>query len=195
MPTMLERSLRRLCVTAVIVLVPSVAVASETVLFNESAAFECYQAALHEGDKYDIDTCTLALDHQMLGAMDRAATFSNRGLIYARIGDLRAALSDHNRAVRIAPDVSSVYINRSNTFIRAKQYERAMRDLEQAIDIADEHLAYAHYNRALLFRRLGDGQAARGDAERAAAIAPEREAYREFLRQLEAATGRPLDPD
>lgn len=157
------------------------AVAMETVLFNESAAFECYQAALHDGGEYDIESCSRALEYQALTTIDRAATHSNRGILYARIGDIRNALRDHNRAVKLAPEVGSIYINRSNTLVRAKRYESAMRDLEKAIEIADESLAFAHYNRALLFQKLGDLQAARADAEKAAEIAPESPAYRRFL--------------
>jgi tetratricopeptide (TPR) repeat protein len=166
-----------------------VAYAAQTILFNESAAFECYQAALHNGGAFDIDTCSLAIDHQMLNRSDRAATYSNRGILYARIGNLRDSLRDHNRAVRLAPDVASVFVNRSNALVRAKRFERAMRDLETAIELADESLAYAHYNRALLFQRLGAMKAARADAEQAADIAPESEGYRAFLEQFSETEG------
>ncbi|HEY5680506.1 MAG TPA: tetratricopeptide repeat protein [Pseudomonadales bacterium] len=173
----------------------TLAAASETVLFNESAAFECYQAALHDGGEYDIESCSRALEYQALTTIDRAATHSNRGILYARIGDIRNALRDHNRAVKLAPEVGSIYINRSNTLVRAKRYEGAMRDLEKAIEIADDSLAYAHYNRALLFQKLGDLQAARADAEQAAEIAPDSPAYRRFLAAFGETEGDPLLPD
>ncbi|MDH3644406.1 MAG: hypothetical protein OES38_20035 [Gammaproteobacteria bacterium] len=162
------------------------AFAAQTVLFNESAAFECYQAALHDGGQFDIDSCSMALEYQALNRVDRAATHSNRGLLYARIGDLREALRDHDRAVKLAPEIASIYINRSNSLVRITRFEAAMRDLEMAIEIADDSLAYAHYNRALLFQRLGDSQAARADAEKAAEIAPESKGYQAFLRRLQA---------
>jgi tetratricopeptide (TPR) repeat protein len=173
----------------------ALAAAVETVLFNESAAFECYQAALHDGGEYDIESCSRALEYQALTTIDRAATHSNRGILYARIGDIRNALRDHNRAVKLAPEVGSIYINRSNTLVRAKRYEGAMRDLEKAIEIADDSLAYAHYNRALLFQKLGDLQAARADAEQAAEIAPDSPAYRRFLAAFGEAGDGPLPPD
>ncbi len=173
----------------------ALAPASETVLFNESAAFECYQAALHDGGEFDIDTCSRALEYQALTTLDRAATHSNRGILYARMGDIRNALHDHNRAVKLAPEVGSIYINRSNTLVRAKRYERAMRDLERAIEIADDSLAFAHYNRALLFQKLGDLQAARADAERAAEISPESPAYQRFLAGFEEVGDEPPGTD
>ncbi len=173
----------------------ALAPASETVLFNESAAFECYQAALHDGGEFDIESCSRALEYQALTPIDRAATHSNRGILYARIGDIRNALRDHNRAVKLAPELGSIYINRSNTLVRAKRYEGAMRDLEQAIEIGDDSLAYAHYNRALLFQKLGDLQAARADAEKAAEIAPDSPAYQRYLAAFGEVEDDPSGPD
>jgi tetratricopeptide (TPR) repeat protein len=171
--------------TGLVWVAAGVAHGAQTVLFNESAAFECYQAALHgKGSEFDIEPCTNALEHQALSPIDRAATHSNRGLLYARIGDVQEAMRDHNRAIKLAPEVGSIYVNRSNTLVRLKRFDKAMDDLEKAIELADVSLAHAHYNRALLFHRLGDRQAARMDAERAAEIAPETESYRRYLRML-----------
>ena len=188
---------------AVLALVASLATgvqAAQTILFNESAAFECYQAALHgQGSEFDIEPCTTALEHQALNPLDRAATHSNRGLLYARIGDHREAMKDHNRAVKLAPEVGSIYVNRSNTLVRLKRFDKAMDDLEKAIALADISLAYAHYNRALLFHRLGDRQAARMDAERAAEIEPDAPSYQRYLRMLqleeEVSAAQEADPE
>ena len=158
--------------------------ARETVLLNTSPARDCYRAAADRGSSMDIDTCTLAIEHQMLVPEDLAATYSNRGILYVRSGDLAAGLKDHDRAVALAPELASVYINRSNAFVAAKRYRDAMADLEQAIAHAGEHLPIAYYNRALMFNRLGDREAARADAERAAELAPETVAYREFIEAL-----------
>ena len=160
------------------------ALARETVLLNTSPARDCYKAAADRGSSMDIETCTLAIEHQMLVPEDLAATYSNRGILYVRSGDLVAGLKDHDRAVALAPELASVYINRSNAFVAAKRYRDAMSDLERAIANAGEHLPIAYYNRALMFKRLGDREAARADAERAAELAPETVAYREFIQAL-----------
>ena len=158
--------------------------ASETLLLNTSPARDCYLAVVDGGTVMDVETCTLAIEHQMLTPTDLAATYSNRGILLARNGDLAAALQDHDRALSLAPDMASVHINRSNALVAAKRYEEALASLEQAISMADASLAVAHYNRALMFNTLGDRRAARADAEKAAELAPETAAYQKFVRAL-----------
>ncbi len=158
--------------------------AAETVLLNESAAFDCYRAAVRGDIDTGIEACTTAIEYQALAVPDLAATYSNRGLLRSRAGEIKDALKDHEKAITIAPELGSLYVNRSNTYVRAKRLNDAMADLERAIGIADESLPAAYYNRALLFQRLGDGRAARADAERAAELSPETEAYRQYLREL-----------
>ena len=160
------------------------AFASETVLLNTSPALECYRAAADGGTPFDIDACTLAIERQMLTPQDLAATYSNRGILLVRSGDVAAALKDHDLALRIAPEMTSIYINRSNALVAAKRFRAAMEDLERAIAKADALLPVAYYNRALMFNTLGDRQAARADAERAAELAPETAAYRHFVQTL-----------
>ena len=159
---------------------------SETFLLNRSPAQDCFLATRDGGSPSvnDLEVCTTAIEHQMLVPVDLAATYSNRGILHARLGDYSAALKDHNRAHRLAPELASIYINRSNTLVAVRRYEDALQDLENAIAIADAALPIAHYNRALMFKTLGDTEAARADAERAAELAPDSEAYRRFIEDL-----------
>jgi tetratricopeptide (TPR) repeat protein len=151
-------------------------------IFNTSPAQDCYRAAARGRGpaSVGIDACTLAIEGQVLSVSDLAATYSNRGVLKVRAGNLEAALADHDVAVRLAPGNAGVLINRSNAFVIGKRYEEAFSNLEQAIDISDEYLPIAYYNRALLFQRVGAIEAARADAERAAELAPEADAYRAF---------------
>lgn len=162
------------------------ALGSETLLLNSSPAQDCFVATRGGGNPSasDIEVCTTAIEYQMLVPHDLAATYSNRGILHARKGNYPAALKDHNRAHSLAPEVASIYINRSNTLVAVKRYEDALQDLDNAIAIADATLPVAHYNRALMFKTLGDTEAARADAERAAELSPESEAYRRFINDL-----------
>jgi len=178
--------LMKLIAPWILMLAAAPALGSETLLLNRSPAQDCFVATREGGSPTlaDFESCTLAIEHQMLVPHDLAATYSNRGILYARTGDYAAALKDHNRAHRLAPELASIYINRSNTLVAVRRYEDALQDLDNAIAIADATLSVAHYNRALMFKTLGDTEAAREDAERAAELAPESEAYQRFIRDL-----------
>jgi tetratricopeptide (TPR) repeat protein len=200
------------------VLLAAAAHGAETLLLNESAAQQCYLAALGGGDARDIELCTVALEHQSLKKADFAATLSNRGLLLTRSDRFDDALADHDRAISMKPEVASLYINRANTYTRAKRFDEAMRDLDRAIDLAGKtraaaqqaaaaapppeggvasyipgghELAAAHYNRALLFQRQGNFAAAIADARRASELIPERPGYRAYLQELERLSTAP----
>lgn len=188
--------------------------AAETLLLNDSAAQQCYLAALRGADAREVDVCNVALEHQSLRKADFAATLSNRGLLLTRSERFDEALVDHDRAIEMDPGIPSLYINRSNTYIRAKRYEDAMRDLDRAIELAQQaravaeraaaaeaaagadpdavpvrpggrELAAAYYNRALLFQRQGNLDAALVDAQRARDLMPERPGYQAYIQELE----------
>jgi tetratricopeptide (TPR) repeat protein len=158
--------------------------AAVTVLLNSSPAHECYLEVERDRMNPDFESCNAALEVQALGRKEVAATHANRGILFAREGRLRAALQDHNRAVKLAPELSATWINRANVYMRAQRFPEALSDLDVAIRIADDRLGIAHYNRALLFQRIGDIESARLDAEKALNLHPESEEILGFARAL-----------
>jgi len=120
---------------AALLVIASIAHAAETVIFNESAAHQCYLAALRGADADGLELCDIALEHQGLKREDFVATLSNRGLLLGRSGRFQDALRDHDRAIEMAPEIASLYINRANTRIRAEQFDAAMADLDTAIEV------------------------------------------------------------
>lgn len=169
-----------------------------TVILNESPAYKCYQAALRRDETFGLDDCDRAIELQGLTRRDLASTHSNRGLLLGRAGDLGAALKDHNRALELAPELASAWINRANLHLRQRAFAAALEDLDQAVSMASEQQHLAFYNRALLHERLGNLAAARADVERAMAVAPQPESYAEFLKRLPRQTplipARPPEP-
>ena len=171
-------------VTAVSVALAGRALAATTMVLNGSPAHLCYQAALRRDDAHGLDDCDAAIEHQALPPLDLASTYSNRALLLARGGNLKDALQDHLRAVKLAPDVASIRINRANLYTRLRRYELALDDLDLATAMEDPVRHLAFYNRALLHQRLGNAAAAREDAEQAVAYAPDNAAYAEYLKTL-----------
>ncbi|MFK7912311.1 MAG: tetratricopeptide repeat protein [Pseudomonadales bacterium] len=158
--------------------------AATTMVLNGSPAHLCYQAAVRRDDDHGLDDCDAAIENQALPPMDLASTYSNRALLLARGGNLRAALKDHQQAVRLAPQVASIRINRANLYTRQRRFELALDDLDLAAGMDDPVRHLAFYNRALLHQRLGNAAAAREDAEQAVAYAPDNEAYAAYLKTL-----------
>lgn len=158
--------------------------AANTYIFNESPARQCFMEADKRNPPYDLSDCDFALEHEGLKREDRAATFSNRGVIHRKLRNFELALRDQESAIRLAPDLSGAHINRGNVLMAMKRYAEAMEALTRGIEVADENLPLAYYNRALLFRMLGDQQSARSDAARAAELDPLQERYGTLMAEL-----------
>ena len=158
--------------------------AANTYLFNDSPARKCYAEADKRAPPYNPDVCDLALEHEGLTREDRAATFSNRGVIHRRMRNFEAALRDQDSAIRLEPALSGAHINRGNVLMVLKRYAEAMEAMTRGIEIADQNLPLAYYNRAMLFRMLGDQRSARADAARAAELDPLQKQYETLLVEL-----------
>ncbi len=158
--------------------------AANTYLFNDSPARRCYVEADKRAPPYRLDSCDLALEHEGLTREDRAATYSNRGVIHRKMRNFEAALSDQDSAIDLAPELSGAHINRGNVLMTMKRYADAMQALTRSIEIADQNLPLAYYNRAMLFRMLGDQRSARADAARAAELDPLQKQYETLLVEL-----------
>lgn len=168
-------------------LAATVAEAAETILFNESPAYMCYLAAIDQrAAEEGLDDCDIAIEKQGLGTATLAATLSNRGLLHARAGAVDDAIKDHDRAVRLNPEVGSLFINRANAYTLQERFLPALQDLDFAVQIGDEQVHLAYYNRALIHQRLGNLAAARQDAEQALATVPDSDRYTSLVETLAA---------
>ena len=65
--------------------------------------------------------------------------------------DFDPAMADHDEAVRLAPGLASVYVNRASAWVRLGKEERADEDIEKAIALAPDD-AEAYFTRAEMHR-------------------------------------------
>ena len=167
----------------------SVSAQSMTVIGGEATAQECYRSAtlaaqLNIASRGDLESCAYALKHAPLDIHDRAATFLNRGIINAAMGEFEAAKKDYEKARRLAPEHGEIYVNRGNIFFLGQVYDKAVMEYTHALelDIAKKHIA--HFNRALAYEKLGEFGKAETDYLTALEHAPEWEAAKTKLTRL-----------
>lgn len=137
-------------------------------------AHECSEAAL--GGASDIraeNTCTLALDTELLSLRDRAGTYVNRGVLKLRRKEFSSAQFDFNRAIQTKPDLGEAYVNRGAAAVGARRYAEGLRDLNKAIELGILEPEKAYYNRALAHEGLDDAKAAYFDYQKAIELKPE----------------------
>ncbi len=138
-------------------------------------AKDCYEAARfesvspHEGEK----TCTQALESEMMRLENRAATFTNRGVLRMRSGKYDASLSDYATAKKLQPERGAVWLNEGAAYIFSKDYASALESLDQSIALGTDELFAAYYNRAIAKENLGDLQGAYFDFQKSLELKPD----------------------
>jgi tetratricopeptide (TPR) repeat protein len=95
-----------------------------------------------------------------------ATTHNDRGLAYAKLGQLDQAILDFDEAIRIEPQLAAAYNNRGFAYRDLDQLLLAIDNLDQAISL-DSEFQLAYYNRALVNILLGLDSAAEEDGRRA----------------------------
>ncbi|ABI77530.1 tetratricopeptide repeat protein [Hyphomonas neptunium ATCC 15444] len=166
--------IRTVVFAAVLVALTPAATAQVTVL-GGGLAKDCYEAA-----KYSLlsgpaaeELCSRALAHEALNLSNRAATFTNRGVLRMRQGKLDSALSDYASSKRISPDSGPTWLNEGAAYILQQDYNSALVSLDRAIELESSDLYAAYYNRALARERTGDVEGAYYDFVKSKELNPE----------------------
>lgn len=146
--------------------------ASETVL-GSTEAMECYQGSQLSVGSSNLIPCNQAILKGGMSKRDLAATYSNRGLIFSKLGALQKALDDHNKAIHLRPQLAETYINRGNTYYRLSQFDEALNDYNKALELGTGKAQFALYNTGLVYLKLRNFQLARKSLEKALELAPE----------------------
>lgn len=165
---------RTVVFTAILVALTPAAVAQVTVI-GGGMAKECYEAAkygLMSGPAAET-LCSRALEQEALNISNRAATFTNRGVLRMRQGKLDAALSDYASSKRISPNSGPTWLNEGAAYILKQDYNSAMVSLDRAIELESSDLFAAYYNRALARERTGDVEGAYYDLVKSKELNPD----------------------
>lgn len=165
---------------AAILTIPFPAEGASSVIGSTNAR-TCYEES-QAYYSYAIATCDKAIRHDQLTRRDLAATYSNRGIIHSRKGELDSALGDHNSAIKLKSDLAQVFINRGNVYHHLKRFEDALTDYQTAIALHNGPLHIPYYNSGLTLLKMHRVEEAIGFLEKALDHAPD---SRKIIRQLE----------
>lgn len=139
---------------AILLLLPCLASAQSKTTFGSTNAKRCYQESNTPFTDYGLRYCDAAIEEDDLLLKDLAATYTNRGIIYAANGQLDEAMRDHNEALLLTPDSGKVFINRGNVYHQLHEYDLALADYKQAEEFGKVPLDIVYYNRALTLIRM-----------------------------------------
>jgi tetratricopeptide (TPR) repeat protein len=117
-------------------------------------------------------TLTEALNDGRLTNDRRAVILTDRGALYARLNQPKAAIEDFNRAVQLYPEFPAIYNNRGSTLLTLGLAREAIKDFDRAIVLAPGYVA-AYNNRASARLLLGQHDAAITDFTRAVELSPQ----------------------
>jgi tetratricopeptide (TPR) repeat protein len=95
-----------------------------------------------------------------------ADNYSNRGSVYANLGQHQRAITDYNDAIRLNPTFAVAYFNRGISYGITGQYRLAIKDFNEAIRLAPDY-ADAYNNRAFIYLNQSDKISGCRDAKKA----------------------------
>ena len=178
-------------VAAASVFVTAGAASASVVVVGRSMASGCSTAAIAGAqDRKALDTCTRALDEEALGGRNLAGTLVNRGVIYMRRGDTRAAMADFQNAVAADPQLGEAYVNRGSVHIMEGRFREGLNDTQVGMNLGLAMPERAYFNRGMAREWLEDEKGAYLDYRKAAELAPKWELPREQLARFTVVSNR-----
>ncbi len=135
---------------------------------------DCYLAAEASAPgKADLDACNRALNEEAQSAVDRAATFVNRGILHMQSKSLNAAIADFDAAIKTRPETAEAYVNKGIALIHLGNHDRdAVEQLTAGLARNPSRPEIAYYVRGIANEQLGATKEAYEDYSRAVALKP-----------------------
>ena len=144
-------------------------------VIGNSAARSCYLAAESRGapSLEVLRFCDDALHRGALTDDELVATFVNRGILKARLGDLDKAISDYDAALSRDPDEPEAYLNKGFALLHLSESgERAKPLFDTALAKKTRRPELAYYGRGVAHEMAGEVHAAYRDYRQASRIDP-----------------------
>lgn len=105
------------------------------------------------------------------GDMITAQSYSRQGLIYSEKGQYDLAISEFNKALKIAPSSPKLYNDRGIVYSKARQYDLAISDFTKVLEL-EPNATQAYYNRGITYAIKDQFKMAFSDLNKALEIDP-----------------------
>lgn len=105
------------------------------------------------------------------GDMITAQEHSRQGFIYAENGQYDLAISEFNKALKIAPSSPELYNNRGVVYSKARKYDLAISDFTKILEL-EPYSTQAYYNRGITYAVISQFKMAFLDLNKALEIDP-----------------------
>jgi tetratricopeptide (TPR) repeat protein len=116
--------------------------------------------------------CNSALDEESLSAENEAATYINRGVIEAALGQNENAMADYNHGIAMEPNLGDAYVDRGSGEIFMKNYDDAMTDINKGIGLGMSYPEIGYYDRGIAEELMGKYKEAYYDLKHALELEP-----------------------
>ena len=103
-----------------------------------------------------LEPCDLAINFVSMSKSNLAATHTNRGVIRLALGDINSAFSDFGIGMNLLPEAAQIFVNRGNAFYYTRNYEMAIEDYSQSIELGYADFADVYLNLGKSYERLGN---------------------------------------
>lgn len=129
----------------------------------EQAWAYCNNSNNQYGPEASIEGCTAVIQNAWAHDANMAIALHNRGKAYSAQRDYVRAIADYDQAIRLNPQVASVYYSRGNAFYGQRDYARAVVDRDEAARLDPQNADYQNrrcWDRAMANRELDVARAA-----------------------------------
>jgi len=136
----------------------------------------CYEAAEDRRvpPMKAMEFCNLALTSESMKRRDKAATYTNRGILHMRMGNNTKALWDYEKSLGMMPGLKEAKVNLGAALYNLQRYPEALVALNEGVaSESDNARTVGFYNRGLTHEKLGNLQSAYEDFRQALKMKPD----------------------
>ncbi len=131
-----------------------------------------------------LEPCNFAITFIDMNRSNLAATHTNRGIIHVALGNYDDAFTNFNIGMNLLPETPEIFINRGNAFYRTGDYQMAIEDYSQSLELGFTNFSGVYLNLGKSYERIGNINLAEQNYRQALELLPDQEEAQNLLNGL-----------